>query len=102
MLPVEHMEGHTLVLSRRAGVRLFAKWRAQAAECARLRCRHLTDLVAAAQAPGDRVLAELRSLVEELAAAGDTAGAATVMAPRCSSSSTCPRPRAGWASATER
>ena len=79
VLPVEHMEGHTLVLSRRAGVRLFAKWRAQAAECARLRCRHLADLVAAAQAPGDKVLAELRSLVEELAAAGDTAGAATVM-----------------------
>ena len=79
VLPAEHMEGHTLVLSRRAGVRLFARWHAQAAECARLRCRHLGDLVAAAQAPGDRVLAELRSLVEELAGAGDTAGAATVV-----------------------
>jgi DNA polymerase III epsilon subunit-like protein len=79
VLPVEHMEGHTLVLSRRAGVRLFAKWRAQAAGCAHLRCRHLADLVAAAQAPGDKVLGELRSLVEELAAAGDTAGTATVM-----------------------
>jgi DNA polymerase III epsilon subunit-like protein len=79
VLPIEHMEGHTLVLSRRAGVRLFAQWRAQAAECAHLRCRHLVDLVAAAQAPGNKVLAELRSLVEELAAAGDTPGAATVV-----------------------
>jgi hypothetical protein len=97
LLPVEHLEGHTLVLSRRAGVRLFAKWHAQAPECARLRCRHLTDLVAAAQAPGDKVLAELRSLIDELAGAGDTAGAATVMGATVQFFDH--RPGAGWASA---
>lgn len=79
VLPPEHMEGHTLVLSRRAGVRLFSTWRAQAAECAELRCRHLDALVAAAAAPSEKVLAELRSIVDELAAVGDTAGTATVV-----------------------
>jgi DNA polymerase-3 subunit epsilon len=80
-LPPEHTEGHTTVLSRRAGVRMLAAWTDQVAECAALRCGHLADRVAVAEAPGPKVLACLEEVLRERADAGDTAGAATVLAP---------------------
>ncbi len=78
-LPAEHLASHGEFLGRRAGARRFAQWHAEVAECAALRCRHLEDRVANAEPARARLLAELEAVLHEQVAAGDTAGAATVL-----------------------
>jgi len=78
-LPAAHLEGHATVLSRRAGRKMLDAWHDQVAECAVLRCRHLDDRVAQAEAPPLVVLAQAERVLAERAALGDTAGAATVL-----------------------
>ena len=78
-LPTAHLEGHATLLSRRAGRKMLDHWHDQVAECAVLRCRHLDDRIAQTEAPPLLVLAQAEKVLAERAAAGDTAGAATVL-----------------------
>jgi len=79
-LPPAHLEGHAAVLSRRAGARMLSDWRAEVAECATLRCRHLNDRVQQGEAAPTKRLAQLDAVLAALCDANDTAGAATVLA----------------------
>lgn len=79
-LPTAHTEGHSNVLSKRAGRKMIEAWAAQVAECAELRCVHLTARVAAAQAPDAVVVEQLHRVLTERTSDNDTAGAATVLA----------------------
>lgn len=79
-LPTDHLEGHSTVLSARAGVRMLADWQAAVAECAALRCLHLEGRAAEARPAPTKLLPALTAVVDDRITAGDTAGVATVLA----------------------
>ena len=78
-LPADHLEGHSTVLSSRAGVRMIADWQTKVAECAALRCVHLQGRVEQAEPPPVKLLAPLITVLDERIAAADAPGAATVL-----------------------
>lgn len=78
-LPPTHMEGHSEVLSLRAGVTQVKAWQVEVAECSALRCRHLDQRVLQAEAPVLKRMEALEVVLEDLCTANDTAGAATVL-----------------------
>jgi len=79
VLPPEHIETHTTPLSARAGRRMLDAWRGHVEECATLRCRHLDARVSEAGPKPGMLLAKLDTVLADRCAAGDTAGAATVL-----------------------
>ena len=78
-LPAGHIETHTTLLPARAGTRMLAEWRAQIAECAELRCRHLNDRVNNAGPNPTRLIPELEAALHHCLVNDDNAGAATVL-----------------------
>ncbi|QYG94490.1 3'-5' exonuclease [Iamia sp. SCSIO 61187] len=79
VLPPEHVAGHAVILSARAGPNMLAEWRTAVGECATLRCRNLDDRVANARPPAPVLIAELEAVLADRCTAGDTPGAATVL-----------------------
>lgn len=80
-LPADHIDGHSTILSRKAGKVMLADWTEQVDDCARLRCRHLDDRVANAEPSAARLISHLEAVLKRCCADGDSAGAATVLAP---------------------
>jgi DNA polymerase III epsilon subunit-like protein len=78
-LPDSHVAGHAQLLGPRAARRALTAWRAAVAECANLRCGYLADRVAAVDRPTDELLDVLTDVLDEVTAAGDIAGAATLV-----------------------
>ncbi|WP_395159916.1 exonuclease domain-containing protein [Ilumatobacter sp.] len=78
-LPADHLESHTRILTRRAGIRMLDAWTGAVAECARLRCAHLRSRAAIAEADSDVVLERLHHVLIERAHVCDIAAAATVL-----------------------
>jgi DNA polymerase III epsilon subunit-like protein len=79
VLPDGHVAGHAQLLGRRGGRRALTAWRAAVAECVSLRCGYLADRVAAGDRPADELLTVLTDVLDEVTAAGDIAGAATLI-----------------------
>lgn len=79
VLPPEHLDSHTRILSARATPNVLARWRAAGTECATLRCGLLPDRVAAARQPEHVLRVELEQVLTERLGAGDRSGAATVL-----------------------
>lgn len=80
VIPDTHLAGHANVLSPRAGVKLISAWRNDVIDCARYRCSHLNERVIEARPTRPAVLDALHSALSDIVDAGDTAGAATVVA----------------------
>ena len=78
-VPADHAATHSTTLSKRAGSKMLAAWRRDAAECAELRCHVLADRVATADKPDDVLLAELDAVLDDCIHFGDVPGAATVL-----------------------
>lgn len=78
-LPSDHVAGHAVILPATAGPGLLADWRTEVTECAALRCRHLDDRVAHAQAPATALITGLEAVLADRISTDDTAGAATVL-----------------------
>lgn len=78
-LPSAHLDTHTDVLSARAGKQMLAAWRNNIADCAALRCSHLEDRVTQARIHPQARIAQLEQVLADVAASGDTAGAATIV-----------------------
>lgn len=81
VLPPAHTAGHATVLSPNAGKRMLAAWAAEVNDCGALRCPLLDDRVATAGPRPQRLLPHLEAALDERLAAGDAAGAATVLYP---------------------
>jgi len=78
-LPSDHIEGHSTLLSARAGHRMLADWQDQVRDCAKLRCRHLDDRVANAGPAPATLIPLLETVLDECVTAGDVPGAATAL-----------------------
>lgn len=78
-LPPAHLEGHSVVLSSRAGARMLADWTAAVAECATFRCAHLHGRVERAGPKPAKVIGPLTDVLDARVADADAPGAATVL-----------------------
>lgn len=78
-LPAVHTETHAVVLSGRAGRKMLEAWRAEVAECAKLRCSLLSDRASTAGPAPNRLLPELHAVLGDCAQRDDIAGTATVL-----------------------
>jgi len=79
-IPSKHLATHTKLLPPRAGNRMLADWTEQLHECAQHRCSYLVDRVSNAGPAPARLIGPLHDGLQTRVAAGDTAGAATVLA----------------------
>lgn len=75
----EHVATHADVLSSRVREAGLARWAERVAECSTLRCPNLVDRVEQAGPAPRRLLPFLEGVLDQLAAAGDGPGAATLL-----------------------
>lgn len=78
-VPATHAATHATVLPGDADTAQLTVWRDAVAECAALRCPHLTERVAQSALDRSVLLGELHIVLDATIAAGDTAAAATLL-----------------------
>lgn len=76
----EHLDSHAVVLSARASRKRLWDWGDQVAECGVLRCELVDDRVREGLAPLSARVTHVETALQERVDAGDTPGAATVLA----------------------
>lgn len=79
VIPQQHLEGHDVVLTGRAGVRARSSWQQAMTACATLRCPHAPDRALVATANWTVLWPLLLGALTDRSRAEDAPGAATVL-----------------------